>query len=73
MRIAMSTRVILAVGVVPIAWTGLVWLSDLLTLGYIWDENEVWGMVIGGYVAAPILLVGLGKLAFDNRPRRRSN
>jgi hypothetical protein len=73
MRIAVSTGIILAVGTAPIAWTAVVWLSDLLTLGAIWDQDEAWGVLIDCWVAAPILLVGLGKLALDNRPPRHSN
>ena len=70
MRIVPSTCVVLAVGLAPIAWTAAVWLSDILTRGSIWDVDAVWGVVIDGWVAVPILLVGLGKLAFDNRPSR---
>lgn len=67
MRITVSTGVILAVGLVPVAWTVAVWLADLVTRGNIWDENEVWGVMAVSWVAAPVILIGLGKLSFDNR------
>jgi hypothetical protein len=64
---------ILGLGAVPFAWTALSWSSDLITQGHIWDENEVWGMIECAYLGFPVLLIGVGKLAWDNRPRRNSN
>jgi hypothetical protein len=69
----MGTRIILGIGAVPFAWTALGWSSDLITRGYIWDENEVWGVVECAYFGVPVLLIGLGKIIWDNRPGRNSN
>jgi hypothetical protein len=72
MRITLSSGVILGVGLVPIAWTATIWLTEILTRGSVWDQNEVWGVMICS-VAAPVFLVGLGRLAYDNRPSRKSD
>lgn len=73
MRFPVSTRVILAIGAVPFIWTFGGWGVDLITRGYVWDMDEVWGVLECEWLGAPILLVGLAKLAFDNLRRRKAN
>ncbi|MBS0409900.1 MAG: hypothetical protein JSR86_08300 [Proteobacteria bacterium] len=67
----MSTRVILAVGALPFGWTGYCWSSDLIAQGYVWDQNEVWGVIECVWIGLPILMFGICKLAYDNWPGRR--
>ena len=73
MRFPWSTRIILAVGLIPIAYEIGCELAELIPPPHrVWDIGWVWAVTICE-LAAPIVLIGLVKLAFDNRPRRNSN